>query len=66
MNNLKTKVYKRVLMEVFEKCDGAEDFINSRTDKICSQENLSAEEEIYFLCFLAGFLAVKQFLDIKV
>ena len=54
-------------MEVFEKCDGAEDFINSsRTDKICSQKNLSAEDEIYFLCFLAGFLAVKQFLDIKV
>ena len=53
-------------MEVFEKFDGAEDFINSRIDKICSQENWSVEEEIYFLCFLAGFLAVKQFLDIKV
>ena len=59
MNNLKTKVYKRVLMEVFETYGGAKDFINSRIDKICSQENLSAEEEIYFLCFLPGFLAVK-------
>ena len=46
-------------MEVFETYGGAKDFINSRIDKICSQENLSAEEEIYFLCFLPGFLAVK-------
>ena len=66
MNNLKIKVYKRVLKEVSEKYDGAEDFINSRIEEICSQEKLSVEEVIYFLYFLVSFLAVKQFLDIKV
>ena len=66
MNNLKIKVYKRVLKEVSEKYEGAEDFINSRIEEICSQEKLSVEEVIYFLYFLVSFLAVKQFLDIKV
>ena len=59
MNNLKIKVYKRVLKEVSEKYDGAEDFINSRIEEICSQEKLSVEEVIYFLYFLVSFLAVK-------
>ena len=59
MNNLKIKVYKRVLKEVSEKYDGAEDFINSRIEEICSQEQLSVEEVIYFLYFLVSFLAVK-------
>ena len=40
MNNIKIKVYKRVLKEVSKKYDGAEDFINSRTEEICSQEKL--------------------------
>ena len=61
MNNLKIKICKRVLKEVSKKCDGAEDFIN--IEEIYSQEKLSAEEVIYFL---VSFLAVKQFLDIKV
>ena len=55
MNNLKIKICKRVLKEVSKKCDGAEDFINSRIEEICSQEKLSAEEEIYFLYFLVSF-----------
>ena len=59
MNNLKIKIYKRVLKEVSEKYDGAEDFINSRIEEICSQEKLSAKEVICFLCFLVSFLAVK-------
>ena len=59
MNNLKIKVYKRVLKEVSEKYEGAEDFINSRIEEICSQEKLSVEEVIYFLYFLVSFLAVK-------
>ena len=59
MNNLKIKIYKRVLKEVSEKHDGAEDFINSKTEEICSQKKLSTEEVIYFLCFLVSFLAVK-------
>ena len=37
MNNLKIKVYKRVLKGVSEKCGGAEEFINTRIDQICSQ-----------------------------
>ena len=43
MNNLKIKVYKRVLKEVSKKFDGAEDFMNSRIEEICSQGKLSAE-----------------------
>ena len=37
------KIHKRVLQEVSEKYDGAEDGA-----EICSQEKLSAEEVIYF------------------
>ena len=59
MNNIKIKVYKRVLKEVSKRYDGAEDFINSRIEQFCSQEKLSAKEVIYFLCFLVSFLAVK-------
>ena len=66
MNNIKIKVYKRVPKEVSKKYVGAEDFINSRIGEICSQENLSAEEVIYFLCFLVSFLTVKLLFDIKV
>ena len=47
MNNIKVKVYKKILKEV------AENIINNRIDEICSQEKLSAEEVIYFL---VGFL----------
>ena len=43
MNNLKIKIYKRVLKEVSEKYDGVEDFINGRIEEIYSQEKLSAE-----------------------
>ena len=68
MNNIKVKVYKKILKEV------AENIINNRIDEICSQEKLSAEEVIYFLvsflqfmipCQLFRFLAVKWFLDMK-
>ena len=52
------KIHKRVLKEASEKYDGPEDFINSRIGEICSKEKLSAEEVIYFLCFVS-FLAVK-------
>ena len=55
MNSLKIKEYKRVLKEVSEKFEGVEDFINRRIDKICSQEKLSTEDVIYFLCFLLSF-----------
>ena len=35
MNILKIKIYKRVLKDAWEKYDGAEEFINSRTGEIC-------------------------------
>ena len=59
MNNLKVKVYKTILKEVSEKYEGIEEFINSKIEEICSQEKLSGEEVIYFLCFLFWLLAVK-------
>ena len=59
MNNLKVKVYKTILKKVSEKYEGIEEFINSKIEEICSQEKLSGEEVIYFLCFLVWLLAVK-------
>ena len=56
MSNLEIKVFKKVLKEVVEKYDGAEDFINSSIDEICSQEKLSAEEVIYFLVSFLQFM----------
>ena len=66
MSILKIKIYKRVLKDVSEKYEGAEEFINSRIEEICFQEKLSVEEVIYFLSFLVSFLAVKCFFNIKV
>ena len=59
MNSLKIKVYKIVLKEVSDKYEGAEELINSRTDEICSQEKLSAEEVVCFLRLLVSFLEVR-------
>ena len=59
MNSLKIKLYKRVLKEVSEKFEGAEDFINRRIYEICSQQKLFAKDVIYFLCFIVSALAVK-------
>ena len=36
MNNIKVKVYNRLLKEISEKYEGAEDFTINRIDKICS------------------------------
>ena len=59
MNNLKVKVYQTILKEVSQKYEEVEEFINSKIEEICSQEKLSGEEVIYFLCFLVWLLAVK-------
>ena len=48
MSNIKVEVYKKVLKEVAEKYEEDESFINNRTDGICYQERLSAEELIYY------------------
>ena len=52
---------KSVLKDVSEKYEGAEEFINSRIEEMCSQEKLSVEDVIYFLCFLVSILTVKCF-----
>ena len=52
---------KSVLKDVSEKYEGAEEFINSRIEEMCSQEKLSVEDVIYFLCFLVSILIVKCF-----
>ena len=59
MNSLKIKIYKRVLKEVSETFEGAEDFVNRRIDEICSQQKLFAKDVIYFLCLIVSALAVK-------
>ena len=70
MNNLKIKIYKRVLKDALEKYEGAEEFINGRIDEICSQEKLSVEELIYllyiYIYIFFRFLAVKWFFNKKV
>ena len=55
MNNIKVKVYKKVLKEVAEEFEGAESFVNNRIDEICSQEKLCAEEVIYVPFSLLAF-----------
>ena len=56
MNNIKVKLYKKVLKEVAEKYEGAESFLNNRIDEICSQQMLSAEGVIYFLVSFLQFM----------
>ena len=47
MSNSKLNFYKKVLQEVCEKCNSAEDFIKGRIEKLCSNKKLSAEEVTY-------------------
>ena len=58
-NKTKLKVYKKALDEVFEKSDGAEEFIKEKIEEICFQGKLSGEEVTYFvyerLPFVASF-----------
>ena len=42
-------VYNKVLQEVCEKFDGAEEFINQKIEEICFQEKWSMEEVTYFV-----------------
>ena len=57
MNNLKIKAYKRVLKEVSEKYEGAEQLVNSRLEEMCSQEKLFSGKIISM--FSDSFLQVK-------
>ena len=47
MNNTKKlNVYKKVLQEVCEKFDGAEEFIREKIEGICSEEKVLSVEEV--------------------
>ena len=56
MNNIKVKVYEKVLRETCEEHKGAEDFIKKELDEFCSHEKLSAQEIIYFLVSFLQFM----------
>ena len=47
MSNTKLNVYKKVLQEVWEKFNGAEQYIKVRIEVLCSEIKLSAEEVTY-------------------
>ena len=48
MKSAKLNVYRKVLQEIWEKFDGAEEFIRDRIQEICCNKKLSAEEVTYF------------------
>ena len=48
MTSAKLNVYRKVLQEIWEKFDGAEEFIRDRIQEICCNKKLSAEEITYF------------------
>ena len=47
MNNTKLNVYKKVLHEVCEKFNGAEQYIEERIEELCSESKLSVYEVTY-------------------
>ena len=47
MNNTKLNVYKKVLQEVCENINGAEEFIKEKIEQLCSEGKLSVDEVIY-------------------
>ena len=44
----KINIYKRVLQEICEKFDGAEEFVKEKIEEIWSNGKLSVEEVAYF------------------
>ena len=44
MSNAKLNVYRKVLQEVCEKFNGAEQYIQEKIEVLCSESKLSAEE----------------------
>ena len=47
VNNNKLNVYKKVLQEVCEKCDGTKGLSTEKIEEICSNGKLSVEEVTY-------------------
>ena len=60
MSNTKLNVYKKVLQEVCEKFNGAEQYIKERIEVLCSESKLSAEEVTYFLRIITSFVEILQ------
>ena len=48
MNKTKLNIYKKVLHEVCQKFNGAEEFINQKIEEICCHEKLLVEEVTYY------------------
>ena len=62
MNQIKLNTCKEALREVCYNFDGAEKFINKKTEEICSLEKLSFEEVI---CFVYEYCAFSFLLELK-
>ena len=60
MSNTKLNVYKKVLQEVCEKFNGAEEYIKERIEVLCSKSKLSAEAVTYFLRIITSFVKILQ------
>ena len=56
MNNTKINIYKKVLQEVCEKFNNADDFVRERTEELCNKKKLSAEEVSFI-----GFITIITF-----
>ena len=60
MSNTKLNVYKKVLQEVCEKFNGAEEYIKERIEVLCSKSKLSAEEVTYLFTNNISFVKILQ------
>ena len=49
MNNTKLNVYKKVLQEVCEKFNGAENFIKEKIEELCCSNGILSVEEVTHL-----------------
>ena len=60
MSNTKLNVYNKVLQEVCEKFNRAEQYIKEGIEVLCSESKLSAEEVTYFLRIITSFVKILQ------
>ena len=49
MSNTKLNVYKKVLQEVCEKFNGAENFIKEKIEELCCSNGIFSVEEVTYL-----------------
>ena len=49
MSNTKLNVYKKVLQEVCEKFNGAENFIKEKIEELCCSNGILSVEEVTYL-----------------